>query len=110
MDEKEYADRIVYLEDRIENYRLLHEYQERVLVEQETDRIYSRLFGLIDRFLKPLVIALFTVNESYEFDLSKVSDKAWEDDIRKEFDHQVDEEIVPWILNSHKTSIVEPGI
>ncbi|MBN1522682.1 MAG: PAS domain S-box protein [Candidatus Aureabacteria bacterium] len=106
---KEYQEKLSHMEDRLENYRVLNEYQEKVIAEKNAERIYSRLMGLIEHFLRPALTAVFVVDEEFEFNLFKISDEAYTEEVKKEFDHQVEDEIIPWILNSHKTSIVEPA-
>ena len=73
---KEYQEKISYFENRLENNRILNEYQEKVIAEKDAGRIFSRLLGLVEHFLKPVVVGIFEVNESFEFDLFKITDKS----------------------------------
>ncbi|MCK5706742.1 MAG: PAS domain S-box protein [Candidatus Aureabacteria bacterium] len=106
--EAELKEQILSLEDRIENYRMLSDYHEKVISENDIERIYSRLLGLVDHFLKPVFVAIFSVKDNFDFDLTKVTEDSWKESIIKEFDQQVEQEIIPWILNTNKSSIVTP--
>jgi PAS domain S-box-containing protein len=107
-EENELKEKMSYMESRLESHRILGDYQSKVVAENDVQRIYSLLMGLIDHFLNPLLMAVFVVDKNYEFQLFRASEESWNEDLKKEFNVQVDEEIIPWILNSNKTAIVQP--
>ena len=79
---KEYQQKLQCMEDRLANYRVLHGFQEKVLPEKNPERIYSRLMGLIEHFLRPALTAIFIVSEEFEFNLFKISDESYESDVK----------------------------